>query len=298
MLVLVHGTFVDTVSTFGKLWTLHPQRGARAVRALRRPRLRARPPDARREPDRQRADAGARAARGRAAAPADAFARRPRRRGAGARLRRRAAARGPGAVRRCARVAGEAARDYAQHRETCRRWSTRRRPRACRSSASCASPARRAARCWPASRLDAYLSVLKWGLRTGRRAGGAGAGRLPQRGGAAPRRPGRAAGPGGDDARQPAGAAGSTRGGEPIAGRAARGGRRHRRRLGRLLGEDAARRRLLLDRQRPRRADALDVRRRGARAAGATLPARPRRQGLALQLLRQRAQRRGRGQRR
>lgn len=26
MLVLVHGTFVDTVSTFGKLWTLHPQR--------------------------------------------------------------------------------------------------------------------------------------------------------------------------------------------------------------------------------------------------------------------------------
>ena len=25
MLVLVHGTFVDTVSTFGKLWTLHPQ---------------------------------------------------------------------------------------------------------------------------------------------------------------------------------------------------------------------------------------------------------------------------------
>ncbi len=26
LLVLVHGTFVDTVSTFGKLWTLHPQR--------------------------------------------------------------------------------------------------------------------------------------------------------------------------------------------------------------------------------------------------------------------------------
>ncbi len=26
MLVLIHGTFVDTVSTFGKLWTLHPQR--------------------------------------------------------------------------------------------------------------------------------------------------------------------------------------------------------------------------------------------------------------------------------
>jgi len=30
LLVLVHGTFVDTVSTFGKLWTLHPQ----TVRAL------------------------------------------------------------------------------------------------------------------------------------------------------------------------------------------------------------------------------------------------------------------------
>jgi pimeloyl-ACP methyl ester carboxylesterase len=29
--VLLHGTFVDTVSTFGKLWALHPQRGARAV---------------------------------------------------------------------------------------------------------------------------------------------------------------------------------------------------------------------------------------------------------------------------
>ncbi len=30
LLVLVHGTFVDTISTFGKLWTLHPQ----VVRAL------------------------------------------------------------------------------------------------------------------------------------------------------------------------------------------------------------------------------------------------------------------------
>ncbi len=30
MLVLIHGTFVDTASTFGKLWALHPQR----VRAL------------------------------------------------------------------------------------------------------------------------------------------------------------------------------------------------------------------------------------------------------------------------
>ena len=29
LLVLIHGTFVDTFSTFGKLWTLHPQRVAR-----------------------------------------------------------------------------------------------------------------------------------------------------------------------------------------------------------------------------------------------------------------------------
>ena len=34
LLVLVHGTFVDTVSTFGKLWTAHPQRRTRVVRAI------------------------------------------------------------------------------------------------------------------------------------------------------------------------------------------------------------------------------------------------------------------------
>ena len=45
ILVLVHGTFVDTSSTFGKLWAHHPGRGAGAVHALRRPGLCARSPD-------------------------------------------------------------------------------------------------------------------------------------------------------------------------------------------------------------------------------------------------------------
>ena len=65
MLVLVHGTFVDTVSTFGKLWLQHPQAVATLfahyggrVYALDHPTLGA-------KPDRQRADAGARAAQGR-----------------------------------------------------------------------------------------------------------------------------------------------------------------------------------------------------------------------------------------
>ena len=48
-------------------------------------------------------------------------------------------------------------------------------------------------------------------------------------------------------------------------GRSARRRRRHRGRFGRLVAQDAAGGRLLLDRQRPRRADALDVRRRAAR---------------------------------
>ena len=54
-------------------------------------------------------------------------------------------------------------------------------------------------------RLDAYLSVLQWGLRTRRCAGRAAARRLPARGGAAPRRPHRAARHRGDDAREPGG---------------------------------------------------------------------------------------------
>ncbi len=60
------------------------------------------------------------------------------------------------------------------------------------------------------------------------------------------------------------------RGGEPIAGRAARAGRRHRRRFADVVGQDAAVRRLLLDRQRPGGADALDVRRRRARTGRRT----------------------------
>ena len=50
--------------------------------------------------------------------------------------------------------------------------------------------------------------------------------------------------------------------------RAARRRRRRAGRLDRLLGQDAARRRVLLDRQRLRGADALDVRRRAARVRG------------------------------
>ncbi len=60
-----------------------PAERAAAVPLLRRPRLRARPPDDRPEPVRQRAHARAGAARRRAAAPGDAFARRPGRRSAG-----------------------------------------------------------------------------------------------------------------------------------------------------------------------------------------------------------------------
>ena len=63
------------------------------------------------------------------------------------------------------------------------------------------------------------------------------------------------------------------------------------------MGEDAAVGRVLLDRQRPRRADALDVRRCAAREDAErqrrALPARQGRQGLALQLLHQRPHRAG-----
>ena len=62
-------------------------------------------------------------------------------------------------------------------------------------------------------------------------------------------------------------------------------------RFGRQLAEDAARRRLLLDRQRHRRADALDVRRRAAQGRRHVC-LRPGRRRLALQLLHQRAHRR------
>ena len=137
----VHGTFSDTVGTFGKLWTLHNATRAPAVRELRRPRLRARPSDARRQPDRQRADAGPRAAGGRAPPSRHALARRPRRRGAGARLRRRRRS-----ATTCSRCSP--ATTTPSTAATCARSSRRRRPRASAASASSASPARRAARCW------------------------------------------------------------------------------------------------------------------------------------------------------
>jgi hypothetical protein len=49
LLVLIHGTFVDTISTFGKLWAMHRRRCA-ASSASTRPRLRPRSPDDDREP--------------------------------------------------------------------------------------------------------------------------------------------------------------------------------------------------------------------------------------------------------
>ena len=207
MLVLVHGTFVDTVSTFGKLWTLHPGVVARLfahyggrVYALDHPTMGASPIAnaltlVRAMPQ------GARLhllTHSRGGVVAEVLAR-----ACGG----RAAGRGSGAVRRRAQDAGR--RERATTRSTaatCRRWSARRRPRACRSSACCASPARRAARLLASKRLDAYLSVLKWGLELAGRAGGAGTGRLPRRSRAASQRPDRAAGPGGDDTRQPGGA--------------------------------------------------------------------------------------------
>ena len=122
--------------------------------------------------------------------------------------------------------------------------------------------ARHAARLEAARRLPVGLQV---GARAGRRAGAARAGRLPRE--VAQRRADPTELPGleAHDARQPAGAMAQRAATTPIAGRAARRRRRHRGRLGRLVGQDAARRRVLLDRQRPGRADALDVRRRAAR---------------------------------
>ena len=46
LLVFIHGTFSNTASGFAKLWQQHPQRVRALFDALRRPRLRARPPDA------------------------------------------------------------------------------------------------------------------------------------------------------------------------------------------------------------------------------------------------------------
>ena len=60
LLVFVHGTFSNDRQHVRQAVVTASAACARAVRPLRRPRLRARPSDARREPDRQRADAGSR----------------------------------------------------------------------------------------------------------------------------------------------------------------------------------------------------------------------------------------------
>ena len=66
LLVLVHGTFVDTASTFDKLWDDAPAACGRGCSRTTASGSTARPPDAGRKPDRQRADAGEGAAEGRA----------------------------------------------------------------------------------------------------------------------------------------------------------------------------------------------------------------------------------------
>ena len=125
--------------------------------------------------------------------------------------------------------------------------------------------------------------------------GGAGFAGLHRRGGQPAHRPEAAARPRIHDARQPAGAVAAQRR-RPPARPAARGRRRHRGRFGRVLGQDPAGRRLLLDRQRPGGADTFHVRRCAAgavrRARGGQLRARPGRRRHPLRLLQQPAHRR------
>ena len=136
-LVLIHGTFSQTTGTFGKLWTEHPQLVQRLFTGLRRQCLRARSPDARRQPDRQRDHARRGRARQGAASSADALARRSRRRSAGARVRPTG----------CDAWTAVFKADGRARRELKRLAAIVARQDASRSSASCASPVRRAARC-------------------------------------------------------------------------------------------------------------------------------------------------------
>ena len=290
MLVLVHGTFVDTVSTFGKLWTLHPRRCASCSRsygdrvyALDHPTLgespianaltlvRAMPPGARLHL----------VTHSRGGLVAEVLVR----------------ACGGGAARQCGARAVRR-RGLREHRADLRalvKDGAGQGP--ARSSASCAWPARRAARCsrrsgstptsrsssgassWPACRSRPQLVDFLHEVAR-RRADPA---ELP-----------------GLEAMMPESPViawlNSAQRTDPR--RAARRRRRHGGRLDRLVGQDAAVRRVLLDRQRPRRADPLDVRRRGARrdraAAAARASCSTGRQGLALQLLQQRAHGRAR----
>ena len=147
----------------------------------------------------------------------------------------------------------------------CKRWPPRSRQNPSPSTGSCASPVRCAARC---SRRTGWMRTcrsLKWTLELAqvpvapalvelldrRRANGP---RSEARAGA--RRAG---------ARQRADPLGAFARGA-VAGRPARRVGRRERRFGHLVAQDAALRRVLLDRQRLRRADAVDVRRRAARA--------------------------------
>ena len=206
MLVLVHGTFVDTASTFAKLWTMHPQAVARLfahyggrVYALDHPTLTQSPI-------------------GNALTLVDALP-------DGARLHLLTHSRG-GVVaevlaRACSGLApsadelalfadtdGASPRDYSVHRRELQELIAKaqaKKLRVERVRARRLPGARHAARRRAARRLPVGAEV---GARAGRRAGAARTGRLPERGRATPRRPGRTARPGGDDPRQPGGAAG------------------------------------------------------------------------------------------
>ena len=139
-------------------------------------------------------------------------------------------------------------------------------------------------------RLDAYVSILKWTLEL---AGIPVApaivdflGEVAQRRADPERLPGLAA----QIPDSPLVAL-AQYGRRPDPGRFARRRGRHRGRLGDVLGQDVAGRRVLLDRQRPGRADALDVRRHSAHRRR-NLPVRPGRESLPLQLFSQRPYRR------
>ncbi|HYN61817.1 MAG TPA: hypothetical protein VET87_20110, partial [Rubrivivax sp.] len=164
MLVMVHGTFVDTVSTFGKLWTLHPGVVARLfahyggrVHALDHPTMGASP-----------------------IANALTLARAMPK---GARLHLLTHSRGGVVAEVLARAcsgalhaedlalfadvpksAGEAARDYAQHRRDLQALVGEAQSKGLRVERvlRVACPAR--GTLLASRRLDAYLSVLKWGL--------------------------------------------------------------------------------------------------------------------------------------
>ena len=289
LLVLVHGTFVDTTSTFGKLWALHPQ-AVRAlfdaygqrVYALDHPTLGA-SPFANALTLVQALPAGARlhlATHSRGGLVAEVLARMAHIAASGATLGEADFAPFAGDAHAAQRAEMQALFDAVRSRGI-----------AVDRIVRVACPAR--GTLLASQRLDAYLSVLQWGLQL------AGVPVLPQlldfltevaRRRADPRQlPGLEAMLPGSALVQWLNSAD-----EAIAGDLRVVAGDLRRRQHRQLAEDAAGRRLLLDRQRHRRADALDVRRRAAHRRRA-VPAGPGRAGHALQLLRQRAHRAGGG---